>query len=167
MGPEIRKCNSGFGISSSKIPCMPIFWQNGNFNFFVPYLPKNEFWGWNFENINPDSESVPRRYEMCQFSGKTNNFDFFGPNLPINGFWDRNFENLSSDSESTPPRYPVCQFSGKTNNFEFLGQNLGKLPNYAQYFGFHNVESVAESWVKAEMRCVGVGGAGWSWVVVD
>ena len=26
-------------------------------------------------------ESAPRRYQVCQFSGKTGNFDFFGPDL--------------------------------------------------------------------------------------
>ena len=32
------------------------------------------------------------------------------------------------------------------------------------YFGSYNVESVAESWVEAEMSWVEGGGAGWSWV---
>ena len=33
-----------------------------------------------------------------------------------------------------------------------------------QYFGSNIVESVAESWVEAEMRWVEVDGAGWRWV---
>ena len=43
------------------------------------------------------------------------------------------------------------QFSVKIDNFEFFEQNLGKLPNYVQYFGSNNVESVAKSWVEAKM----------------
>ena len=39
---------------------------------------------------------------------------------------------------------------------QILG-NLGKLPNYARYFGSNNVEGVAESWVEAEMSWVEVG----------
>ena len=50
------------------------------------------------------------------------------------------------------------------DNFEFFGVNLGKLSNYVQYFGSNNIESVAESWVEAEMSWVELGGAGWSWV---
>ena len=47
------------------------------------------------------------------------------------------------------------------DNFEFFGLNLGKLPNYVRYFGSNIVESVAESWVEAEMSWVDVDGAGW------
>ena len=52
-----------------------------NFDFFGPNLPKNGFWGLNFKNLSPDSESSPSRYQMCQFSVKMGNFDFFGLNL--------------------------------------------------------------------------------------
>ena len=31
-------------------------------------------------------------------------------------------------------------------------------------FGSNHVESVAESWVETEMRCVEVDGAGWKWM---
>ena len=70
-------------------------------------------------------------------------------------------KNISPDPESAPPRYHVCQFSDKTDNFEFFGLNLGKLPNYMRYFGFNNVEGVAESWVEGEISWVEVDGAGW------
>ena len=40
-------------------------------------LPKNRFWGRNFENQNPDLESALPRYHVCQFSGKRDKFDFF------------------------------------------------------------------------------------------
>ena len=49
----------------------------------------------------------------------------------------------------------MYRFSVKVDNFEFCGQNLGKLPNCMQYFGSNNVESVTESWVEAEMSCMG------------
>ena len=98
---------------------------------------------------------------MCQFSGKTDNFDFFGPNLPKKAFWGRNFEILNLDSESAPPIYHVCQFPGKTDNFEFFGLNFEKFPNYVRYFGFYNVEGVADNWVEAEMSWVEVDGARW------
>ena len=45
----------------------------------------------------------------------------------------------------------MCHFSVKTDNFEFFGLNLGNLANYVWYFGFYNVEDVAESRVEAEM----------------
>ena len=70
-----------------------------NFDFFGPNLPKNEFWGRNFKNLSPDSESALPRYHVYQFSVKTDNFDFFGPNLPKkkiriwnseNEYWNKN-----------------------------------------------------------------------------
>ena len=105
----------------------------------------------------------------------------FRPNLPKNEFSGRNLKNICPDSESAPPKYQVYQFPIKMDNF--FGLNLGKLSNYVRYFGSNNVESVAESWVEAEMswvemnragwrlqwarrRYVGLGGGGWSWVEV-
>ena len=41
---------------------------------------------------------------------------------------------------------PIFNQNGKVLIF---GLNLGKLPNYVQHFGSHNVEGVAESWVEA------------------
>ena len=61
--------------------------------FFGPNLPKNGFWGRNFENLTPDPESALPRYHECQFSGKTNNFELFVPDLPVNRFRVENLEN--------------------------------------------------------------------------
>ena len=55
----------------------------------------------------------------------------------------------------------MCQFSVKKDNFEFFGPNLGKSPNSVQYFGFSNVEGIAESWLETEMSWVEVDVAGW------
>ena len=85
---------------------------------------------------------------VCQFLGKTKNFDFFYPNFPKNGYWGRNYRNLSPDLKPASPRYHMCKFSVKMNNLSFFGLNLGKLPNYVQYFGSNNVESLAESLVE-------------------
>ena len=81
---------------------------------------------------------------MCHLSGITNNFDFFDRNLSKNEYWGQNFENLSADSRSAPPRDHVCQFLVLMDNFECLGLNLGKITNYVRYFGYNNVEGVAE-----------------------
>ena len=62
---------------------------------FGPKLPKDGFWGRNFENLTPDSEPAVPRYHVCQFYGKTNNFDFFSPNFPRNEFCCQNFKKLS------------------------------------------------------------------------
>ena len=52
-----------------------------NFDFFGTNLAKNKFWGRNFENLSPDSQSAPLRYHVCQFSGKTDSFEFSWPKL--------------------------------------------------------------------------------------
>ena len=79
--------------------------KTDSFDFFGPNLPKNGFWGQNFEILSPDAESAPPRHNVCQFSGKTDNFDFFGSNLPEKQFRGRNFKILSLDSESAPAIY--------------------------------------------------------------
>ena len=40
MGSEFQKSKSGFGINTSKIPCVPIFSQNGQILIFRPKLGK-------------------------------------------------------------------------------------------------------------------------------
>ena len=81
LGFEIQKTNVGVRISILTIPCVPIFRQNGQPWLFWPSLPKNEFWGQNFKNLSPGSQSAPQRYHECQFSFKMDNFRFFGLNL--------------------------------------------------------------------------------------
>ena len=112
-----------------------------NFDFFSPNLPKNDFWGWNFKNLSPDSESALLQFQIgfeiqktnvgirisilentiCTNFQKWTTFEFLGPNLPKNGFWGRSFKILCLDSESASLRYYVHQFSDKMDNFEFLG----------------------------------------------
>ena len=55
--------------------------KTDNFNFLVPNLPKNGFWGRNSKNLNLDSKSAPPRYHVCEFSVKMDKFEFFGLNL--------------------------------------------------------------------------------------
>ena len=117
LGFEIQETNVGIRISILEIQWVPIFRQNGHFEFLGPNLPKNRFWGWNFKNLSPDLESISLRHFVHQFSDKTDNFEFLGPNLLRNGFWGLNFKSLSLDSESTPPKYHVCQVSVKMDNF--------------------------------------------------
>ena len=146
-----------------KIPCVPIFRQNGQLWLFWPKFAQKWIFGWKFRKLISESESASLRYHVCQFSGKTNNFDFLDPNLPKNGFWGRKVKNLSLDLESAPPRHHF-QFSVKMDNFEVFNLNLGKLPNYVRYFGSNIVEGVAESWMEAEKSWVKVDGAWWRWV---
>ena len=55
--------------------------KKGNFNFFGTNLPKNRFWGRNFQNLSLDSKSAPQICHVCQFSIKMDNFKLFGLNL--------------------------------------------------------------------------------------
>ena len=96
------------------------------FNFFCPNLPKNWFWGRNFENLTPDSESALPKYHLCQFSGKTDNFDFFSPNLPKIECWGQNFKNVYPTSESSPPRTMCVNFQAKQTALIFSAQTFPK-----------------------------------------
>ena len=55
--------------------------KTNKFDFFVPNLPRNGFWGHNFKNLSLDSESAPPIYHVCQFLFKMDNFEFFGQSL--------------------------------------------------------------------------------------
>ena len=57
------------------------FQAKGTTMTFLAQFAQNEFWGQNFKNLSPGSESAPQRYHECQFSVKMNNFRFFGLNL--------------------------------------------------------------------------------------
>ena len=110
-------------------------------------MPKNEFWGQNFKNRSPDSESALPRYHACQFSVKTDNFDFFCPNLPKE---EIRIEIHKTNVEITINtfRYQVYQFSDKTDNFEFFGPNLPKNEFWGQNFKNLRLDSESPS-----LRC--------------
>ena len=82
LGLEVQKTNVGIRINILQIPCVSIFRQNGQLWPFRPkFTQENGFWGQNFKNLSPDSESAPPRYRMSQFSVKMNYLEFFGLNL--------------------------------------------------------------------------------------
>ena len=134
----LKKLNSIYEIN--------LFWILKQSNKFVALRDHNySIWGnakFCSENLSLEAESAHPRYQVHQFSGKTDDFDFLIPNLPKKRFWGRNFKLVSLDLESAPSIYHECQFSGKKNNFKFSGLNLGVLPNYVRYFGSYNVEGV-------------------------
>ena len=74
LGSEFQKPECEFRISTFKILCVPIFRKNWQLRLFWPNWP-------NFKNLGSDSESSPPRYDVRQFSVKTDNFEFFGRNL--------------------------------------------------------------------------------------
>ena len=143
--------------------------KTDNFDFLGPNLPKNEFWGQNFKNL--DLESASLRYYVHQFLNKTDNFEFLGPDLPKNGFWVRNSKNLSLDSELTPPIYHVCQLL-------IFRPKFGEIAQLRAIFwfkycwgccrelggGWNELGGGGWSWVEIDMSWVEVDGAGWSWV---
>ena len=55
--------------------------ETDNFDFFGPNLPKNKFWGKNFKNLSPDSESASLRHPVRHFLVKMDDFEFFYLNL--------------------------------------------------------------------------------------
>ena len=74
------------------------------------------------------------------------------------------FQKSKSGFGINTSKIPCLLIFSQSGNFEFFGLHLGKLSNYVSYFGSNNVESVAESWVEAEISRVGVDGAGSSWM---
>ena len=48
---------------------------------FGPTLLKNGFWGRNFKNLSPVSESAPPKHHVCQFFVIMDKFQFSGLKL--------------------------------------------------------------------------------------
>ena len=70
FGVRISKTKSEFGISTSKIPCVPIFRQTDNFYFFSSYLPKNGFSVGNSENWYRNKNQHTRDTMCANFPAK-------------------------------------------------------------------------------------------------
>ena len=114
--------------SESPLPryhCVSFELKQTTLTFLAQICSKRKL-GFEIHKTNVGIRINTLRYQVYQFSDKTENFEFLDPNLPKNGFWGRNFKNLSLDSESASLRCYVHQFSDKTDNFEFLGPNLPK-----------------------------------------
>ena len=127
------KMNSGVRISKIEVRIRNLHFQDTmrvNFQlkrttltFFAQICPKRKL-GFEIHKTNVEIIVNTFRYQVYQFSDKTDNFEFFGPNLPKNGFWGQNFKNLRLDSESPSLRCCVHQFSDKKDNFEFLDPKI-------------------------------------------
>ena len=74
------------------------------------------------------------------------------------------FQNYKPGFGISTSNIPWVLIFRQNGQFWIFGLNLGKLPNYVRYFGYYNVEGVAESWVEVKMSWVEVDGAAWSWV---
>ena len=60
---------------------MLIFRLDGKLLILCPTLLINGFWGRNFENLSPDSESAPPKHHVCQFLVIMDKFQFSGLKL--------------------------------------------------------------------------------------
>ena len=71
------------------------------------------------ENLSLESESAHPRYQVHQFSGKTDNFDFLIPNLPKKRFWGRNFKLVSLDWNQLLQYTMSANFQAKKTTLNF------------------------------------------------
>ena len=90
---KIQKTNLEIRIRIFKIPSVPIFKQNEQIWLFWPKFAQKGIYSWELIKPMLKQESASSRYDLCQFSVKTDNFDFFGPNLLKNEIRIWNSEN--------------------------------------------------------------------------
>ena len=80
LGLAFRKSNTRFGISSSKIPCVPIFRHTDILTFSAQICPK-----WisrlEFKKSKSGFGISTSKIPCMPISAKTNNFEFFRLNL--------------------------------------------------------------------------------------
>ena len=102
LGSRFLKSKSRSGISSSKIPCGPIFRENGQLRLFLPKFAQDWILRLELPKCKSGSELALPRYHLCKLSGKTSNFKFFGLNLGKFLNYERYFgsKNVGSVAES-------------------------------------------------------------------
>ena len=157
MGSEFWKAASGCAISSSKIPCVLIFRQNGQLWIFRPKFAQKRILGSEFWKTKSECRISSSKISyglIFRQSGQLLLFRTKSAQKRILGSVFRNSNSGFGISASTMPLVPNFRQNGQLWIF---GLNLGKLPNYVRYFGYYNIEAVAESWVEVD-------GAGWRWV---
>ena len=111
----LKKLNSIYEIN--------LFWILKQCNKFVALRDHiYSIWGnakFCSENLSLESESAHPRYQVHQFSGKTDNFDFLIPNLPKKRFWGRNFKLVSLDWNQLLQYTMSANFQAKKTTLNF------------------------------------------------
>ena len=154
---EIQETNVGIGISIFEILCVPIFRQNRQIWLFRPKFAQNWILGSEFWKAASGCTISSSKIPCVLIFRQNGQLWIFRPKFAQKRILGSEFRNSKSGfgiSASTMPLVPIFSQNGQLWIF---GLNLGKLPNYVRYFGYYNIEGVAESWVEVD-------GAGWSWV---
>ena len=81
LGLEFWNSNSGFGISSSKIPCVLIFRQSRQFWIFRPKFAQKWILGLEFRKSKSGSRISTSKIPWTPTFSQKNNIEFFGLNL--------------------------------------------------------------------------------------
>ena len=136
--------------------------KTDNFDFLGPNLPKNGFWGRNFKNLTGDTM-------WTNFQTKWTTLNFGAQKW----FLGLEFQKSKSGFRINTSIIPCVPIFSQNGQLWIFWTKFGEIAQLRAilYFGWNIVESVAESWVEAEMSWVEVcggwndlGGGGWSWV---
>ena len=149
---EFWKYNFGFGLSSSKLLCVPISRQNKQFNFFRPKFARKWILGSEFRKSKLTFAIRSSKIPGVSISRQNGQFWFLRPKFHqkwISGLESQTSKSGFGTNTSKILQEPIFRQKGQLWIF---GLNLGKLPNYVRYFGSYNVEGVAESWVGVGTR---------------
>ena len=109
FGVGVLKTKSGCRISSSKIPCVPIFRQNKQLWLFRPKFAQKWILGSEFRKTKSGCRISSSKMSFVLIFRQNGHFWLFRPK----------FRNSKPGLESAPPIYHECRFLGKTENFEF------------------------------------------------
>ena len=145
LGSEFCKNKSECGISSFKIPYVPIFRQNQQLWLFWPKFDQKWILGLEFRYSKPGfgiSTSNILRVSIFRQNGQ---LLFFRPKFAQKSILGSEFQNSKSGFGITTSSIPWVRIFRQNGQLWIFNLNLGKLPNYVRYFGSYNVEGVAES----------------------
>ena len=167
MRSEFRKSNSGFEISSSKIPCLSILRQKGQSNFFlIQICPKINF-GVEILEIyvqNRNQLLQDARCAICQAKWTTLTFLTqicskmdFGPE----------FQKSKSGFGIIMFKLPFKLICRQNKQLWIFQPKFGEFAQSRAIFGSYNVEVVGEGWVEVKISWMELVEDGWSWLEVD
>ena len=144
MWSQFWKTKSGCRINSSKIPCVPIFRQNRQLwlfrlKFVQKWILGSEFW-----KTKSGCRINSSKISCVLIFRQNRQLWLFRPKFAQKRIQGSEFRNSKSGFRMSTSK-PWELIFRQNGQLWIFGLTLGKLPNYVQYFGYYNIQGVAES----------------------
>ena len=161
LGFEIQETNVGIRISILKIPCVPIFRQNGQLWVFGPKFAQKWILGSKFEKSKSGFRISILEIPYTPIFRQNEQLWIFVPKFAQKWILGSEFQK-SKSGFGIDSKCHGCQFSVKMDNIIFR-RKFGEIAQLCAIFWFKYYWG-GWSWVEVEMSWVELDGAVWRWV---